>query len=60
MKTMLALIGAFTILLGLLGAFGVGNFVMMYSPDKISCYKGVDKINERANQRTIKEGHTKS
>jgi hypothetical protein len=39
-KTTLAIIGAFTIFLGLLGAFGVGNFVMMYSPDKISCTKG--------------------
>lgn len=39
MKTMLACIGAFTIFLGLLGAFGVGNFVMMYSPDKINCSK---------------------
>jgi len=40
MKTMLAVVGAFTLALGLLGAFGVGNFVMIYSPDKISCTKG--------------------
>jgi len=39
MKTMFAVVGAFTISLGILGAFGVGNFVMMYSPDKISCVK---------------------
>ena len=39
MKTMFALIGAFTVFLGLLGAFGMGNFVMMYSPDKITCTK---------------------
>lgn len=39
MKTMFALIGAFTVFLGLLGAFGVGNFLMMYSPDKITCTK---------------------
>ena len=39
MKTMLAIVGAFTLALGLLGAFGVGNFVMIYSPDKISCVK---------------------
>ena len=26
MKTMLAIVGAFTLFLGLLGAFGVGNF----------------------------------
>ena len=30
MRTMFALIGAFTVLLGLLGAFGVGNFVMTF------------------------------
>lgn len=39
MKTLFALIGAFTVALGVLGAFGVGNFVMIYSPDKISCSK---------------------
>ena len=39
MKTALAIVGAFTVFLGLLGAFGVGNFIMMYSPDKISCTK---------------------
>jgi len=39
MKTMLAIVGAFTLFLGVLGAFGVGNFVMIYSPDKISCIK---------------------
>ena len=43
MKTMLSIIGAFTLFLGLLGAFGAGNFVMMYSPDKISCVKGVEE-----------------
>ena len=43
MKTLFAAIGVFTVFLGLLGAFGVGNFVMMYSPDKISCTKGVEE-----------------
>ncbi len=43
MKTMFAAIGAFTVALGVLGAFGVGNFVMMYSPDKITCEKGIEK-----------------
>lgn len=43
MKTLFALIGAFTVFLGLLGSFGVGNFVMIYSPDKISCVKGSDQ-----------------
>lgn len=41
MKTILAIIGAFTLALGLLGAFGVGNFVMIYSPDKINCVKDI-------------------
>lgn len=41
MKTVLAIIGACTVFLGLLGSFGVGNFIMIYSPDKISCIKGV-------------------
>ena len=40
---MFAIIGAFTVFLGILGAFGVGNFVIMYSPDKISCVKGVEE-----------------
>lgn len=39
MKTILAVIGGVTLALGLLGAFGVGNFVMIYSPDKINCVK---------------------
>lgn len=39
MKTVLAFGGAFVLLLSLLGAFGIGNFVMIYSPDKISCTK---------------------
>jgi len=39
MKTMFAIVGAFTLALGLLGSFGVGNFVFMYSPDKITCVK---------------------
>jgi hypothetical protein len=37
---MLAVVGAFILTLGLLGSFGIGNFVLMYSPDKISCSKG--------------------
>jgi hypothetical protein len=39
MKTMLAIVGAFTLFLGLLGSFGIGNFVMIYSSDKINCIK---------------------
>jgi len=43
MKTMFALIGAFTFVLGILGSFGIGNFVMIYSPDKINCEYGDKK-----------------
>jgi hypothetical protein len=39
MKTMFAVVGAFTLALGLLGAFGVGNFVLIYTPDKVNCVK---------------------
>jgi len=39
MKMLFAIIGAATLMLGLLGSFGIGNFVFMYSPDKISCIK---------------------
>ena len=39
MKTFLACVGGFILVLALLGTFGVGNFVLMYSPDKISCTK---------------------
>ena len=39
MKTLLACIGAFVLFLSIMGAFGVGNFVLMYSPDKITCNK---------------------
>ena len=43
MKTLFALIGAFVMFLALLGTFDIGNFVLMYSPDKISCTKGVEE-----------------
>ena len=43
MKTIFAIIGAVTVALGILGAFGIGNFVLMYSPDTISCVKGVEE-----------------
>lgn len=39
MKNVLALIGGLTVLLGLLGSFGVGNFAYIYSADKITCTK---------------------
>lgn len=39
MKTILAWIGGFVILLSLLGTFGVGNFVLMYSDKTITCVK---------------------
>lgn len=40
MKTMFALIGGVTLMLGLLGTFGAGNFVYMYSDKPINCVKG--------------------
>jgi len=39
MKTMLAIFGGFVLFLSILGMFGVGNFVLMYGPDKIICVK---------------------
>jgi len=40
MKTVFAVIGGFVLFLALLGTLNIGNFVLMYSPDKISCVKG--------------------
>jgi hypothetical protein len=42
MKTVLAWFGGFVLFLTVLGMFNIGNFVMMYSPDKISCTKQND------------------
>jgi len=39
MKTVLAWVGGFVIFLAVLGTLDVGNFVLMYSPDKITCTK---------------------
>ena len=39
MKTVLAWIGGFVLFLSVLGMLNFGNFVMMYSPDKINCTK---------------------
>jgi hypothetical protein len=39
MKTVLAWIGGFVLFLSVLGMLDVGNFVLMYSPDKITCIK---------------------
>ena len=41
MKTALACIGSVVLFLTLLGMLNIGNFVMIYSPEKISCTKGV-------------------
>lgn len=43
MKTMFALIGGFVSFLAVLGMLNIGNFVLMYSPDEVSCVKGVDE-----------------
>ena len=42
MKTMLAIVGAFVITLSILGSFGIGNFVLIYSPGKITCQKELE------------------
>lgn len=39
-KTILAFIGGFVVLLGLLGTLGAGNFVLMYDYRPITCIKG--------------------
>lgn len=39
MKTLLAWFGGFVLFLSILGALDIGNFVLMYSPDEISCTK---------------------
>jgi hypothetical protein len=39
MKLFFATIGVFVLALWLLGTFGIGNFVLLYSPDKITCTK---------------------
>ena len=39
MKTVLAAIGGLVLLLGILGSLGFGDFVMIYSPDKVTCTK---------------------
>jgi hypothetical protein len=41
MKTTLAWIGGLTLVLAFLGTIGVGNFVMLYGPNKIACVKEV-------------------
>jgi hypothetical protein len=43
MKTVLAWFGGFVLVLTLLGILGIGNFVMMYSPDKITCTKEIEQ-----------------
>jgi hypothetical protein len=40
MKTFLAVIGGLVLFLAVASMFGIGNFVLMYGPDKISCVKG--------------------
>ena len=40
-KNFLAVVGAFVMILTLLGALGIGNFVMMYDMNPILCIKGV-------------------
>ena len=39
MRTVLAWIGGFVLFLSVLGMLNIGNFVMIYSPNKITCDK---------------------
>lgn len=43
-KNFLAVFGAFVGILWLMGSLGIGNFVLMYSPDPIVCVKGVEPL----------------
>lgn len=43
MKTALAWWGGFVLFLAALGTLNIGNFVLMYSPDKIARVKGVEQ-----------------
>jgi hypothetical protein len=43
MKTVLAVIGGFVVILSVLGMLDIGHFAMVYSPDPISCVKGESK-----------------
>ena len=40
-KNFLALVGGLVMILTLLGALGIGNFVLMYDLNPIVCIKGV-------------------
>lgn len=40
-KNFLAVVGAFVLILTVLGALGIGNFVMMYDFNPILCVRGV-------------------
>lgn len=40
-KNFLALLGGLVMILTVLGAFGIGNFVMMYDLNPIVCIKGI-------------------
>ena len=40
-KNFLAVVGAFVMILTILGALGIGNFVLMYDVNPILCIKGV-------------------
>lgn len=42
-KNLLAIIGASVIFLAVMGSFGVGSFVLMYGPEKITCDKETKK-----------------
>jgi len=39
MRNFLAFVGGLTVILAVLGSFGVGNFMYIYGADKITCTK---------------------
>lgn len=42
-KNILAIVGAGVIFLAVMGSFGVGDFVLMYGPNKIACTEAESK-----------------
>jgi hypothetical protein len=42
-KTILAIVGGGVIFLAIMGSFGVGNFVLLYGPNKITCTEAESK-----------------
>lgn len=43
MKTLLAWIGGVVVIFAILGSLDIGNFVLMYGPDKMVCTKAMEE-----------------